>query len=276
VAVVIRCPECKTKFRWLAETESYPSNCPECDFKTGHDRADNDVVVPNILAFSTRATDGVYKAMERAGSSPRESWWAMLGPLPSLDLTGIDWAIIGGESGTGFFVDAEIDTEEAANIGWIGGVNIAVRSEVKVPVIKNQIRFALSGFQKFKLFRPALERNALAPGYGPDRNRFTFDVPRENTVIVRECAVLPEGPLHFAIQFVGVCDLADTAHRHLGGQAEPGPEFPVAEFLNRRGGKHVRLEADRCGERRGFVKRLHRREQLLRLGRVGQQFDLNG
>ena len=55
MAVVIRCPFCKTKFRWLAETESYPSNCPECDFKTGHDRADNDVVVPNILAFSTKA-----------------------------------------------------------------------------------------------------------------------------------------------------------------------------------------------------------------------------
>ena len=66
MAVVIRCPACKTKFRWLAETESYPSDCPECGFHTGHDRADDDVVVPNILSFSTRSTDGVYKAMERA------------------------------------------------------------------------------------------------------------------------------------------------------------------------------------------------------------------
>jgi len=66
VAVVIRCPSCKTKFRWLAETEAYPSNCPQCDFYTGHDRADDDVVVPNILSFASRSTDGVYKAMERA------------------------------------------------------------------------------------------------------------------------------------------------------------------------------------------------------------------
>ena len=66
MAVVIRCPSCKTKFRWLAETEAYPSNCPQCDFYTGHDRDDSDVVVPNILSFSTRSTDGVYKAMERA------------------------------------------------------------------------------------------------------------------------------------------------------------------------------------------------------------------
>ena len=33
----------------------------------------------------------------------------LLGPLPSLDLTGIDWAIIGGESGPG---------ARAMDIGW--------------------------------------------------------------------------------------------------------------------------------------------------------------
>jgi hypothetical protein len=66
VAVVIRCPFCKTKFRWLAETEPYPKDCPECNAYVGHDRADSDVVVPNILAFATRCQDGVYKAMEKA------------------------------------------------------------------------------------------------------------------------------------------------------------------------------------------------------------------
>lgn len=66
MAVVIRCPACKTKFRWLAETEGYPSNCPQCDAYVGHDRADDDVVCPNILSFASRCQDGVYKAMERA------------------------------------------------------------------------------------------------------------------------------------------------------------------------------------------------------------------
>jgi hypothetical protein len=66
MAVVIRCPACKTKFRWFTETEGYPSNCPKCDAYVGHDRADDDVVCPNILSFSTRCQDGVYKAMEKA------------------------------------------------------------------------------------------------------------------------------------------------------------------------------------------------------------------
>jgi hypothetical protein len=66
MAVVIRCPACRTKFRWLAETEAYPSDCPQCGAYVGHDRADDDVVMPNILSFSTRCSDGVYKAMEKA------------------------------------------------------------------------------------------------------------------------------------------------------------------------------------------------------------------
>lgn len=69
MAVVIRCPACRTKFRWLAETESYPSDCPECGAYVGHDRADDDVVMPNILSFATRCSDGVYKAMEKSSEA---------------------------------------------------------------------------------------------------------------------------------------------------------------------------------------------------------------
>lgn len=65
MAVVIRCPFCKTKFRWLAQTEAYPKDCPQCGEYVGHDRADDDVAVPNILSFSSRCTDGVYKMAER-------------------------------------------------------------------------------------------------------------------------------------------------------------------------------------------------------------------
>jgi len=83
VAVVIRCPFCKTKFRWKAETDDYPKNCPECDAYVGHDRADDDVVVPNILAFSTRCQDGVYKAMERASEERVYQAAEMAGCSPS-------------------------------------------------------------------------------------------------------------------------------------------------------------------------------------------------
>jgi hypothetical protein len=83
VAVVIRCPHCKTKFRWLAQTDAYPKDCPECGAYVGHDRADDDVVVPNILAFSTRCQDGVYKAMEKASEQRVYEAAEMAGCSPS-------------------------------------------------------------------------------------------------------------------------------------------------------------------------------------------------
>ena len=88
MAVVIRCPACKTKFRWLAETEAYPSDCPECGFHTGHDRADDDVVVPNILSFATRSTDGVYKAMEKS-SEDRVYQAAEMAGCDASDMAGL-------------------------------------------------------------------------------------------------------------------------------------------------------------------------------------------
>ncbi len=61
---VVKCPGCKQKVKWLADDP--PDDCPACGHRLVSDRADSDVVMPNILAFSTRCQDGVYKAMEKA------------------------------------------------------------------------------------------------------------------------------------------------------------------------------------------------------------------
>jgi hypothetical protein len=61
---VVKCPGCKQKIKWLADDP--PDDCPACGYRLGSDRADDDVVCPNILSFASRCQDGVYKAMERA------------------------------------------------------------------------------------------------------------------------------------------------------------------------------------------------------------------
>jgi len=61
---VVKCPGCKQRIKWLVDDP--PDDCPACGHRLVSDRADDDVVVPNILAFSTRCQDGVYKAMEKA------------------------------------------------------------------------------------------------------------------------------------------------------------------------------------------------------------------
>lgn len=60
----------------------------------------------------------------------------LLGPLPSLDLTGLDWVIVGGESGP---------NSRPCNVGWIREIVAQCRS-AKIPVFVKQIgAYAYSG-----------------------------------------------------------------------------------------------------------------------------------
>lgn len=61
---VVKCPGCKQKIKWLADDP--PDDCPACGHSLASDRADDDVVCPNILSFASRCQDGVYKMMEKS------------------------------------------------------------------------------------------------------------------------------------------------------------------------------------------------------------------
>lgn len=81
MSFVVKCPGCKQKIKWLVDDP--PDDCPACGYRLASDRADDDVVVPNILAFSTRCQDGVYKAMEKASEQRMYQAAEMAGCSPS-------------------------------------------------------------------------------------------------------------------------------------------------------------------------------------------------
>jgi hypothetical protein len=64
MALVVRCPGCRKKFKWKSGTD-LPDECPLCGYETGTDRADDDIVLPAILNRKTKAADQVYRDMER-------------------------------------------------------------------------------------------------------------------------------------------------------------------------------------------------------------------
>jgi hypothetical protein len=78
---VVKCPGCKQRIKWLVDDP--PDDCPACGHRLVSDRADSDVVMPNILAFSTRCQDGVYKAMEKASEQRVYEAAEMAGCSPS-------------------------------------------------------------------------------------------------------------------------------------------------------------------------------------------------
>lgn len=65
----LRCPVCREAFPWKAE-EPFPSHCMVCRAYIGHNRADDDVVMPFFRSAKMSRTDQVYRDIE-AGSEKR-------------------------------------------------------------------------------------------------------------------------------------------------------------------------------------------------------------
>ena len=78
MATVLRCSICRSKFPWDV-TKGYPKFCPECGETIGHDRADDDIVMPFVRSARTKATDDVYRQMETTSEYRMHAAAAMAG-----------------------------------------------------------------------------------------------------------------------------------------------------------------------------------------------------
>jgi len=83
----LRCPDCREKFPWKANSR-FPSYCPLCSAHIGHDRADDDIVMPSIRSITTTATDNVYRQMETASES-RAQEAAQLANVPIAEMSNL-------------------------------------------------------------------------------------------------------------------------------------------------------------------------------------------
>lgn len=82
----LKCPACRKKFPWNP-VEGFPENCPLCETRVAHDRADDDIVVPFIRSNGhTKATDEIYRQME-AGSEVRAQAAAEIAGVPASEMS---------------------------------------------------------------------------------------------------------------------------------------------------------------------------------------------
>jgi hypothetical protein len=72
MAFSLRCPICRKKFPWPDPSKNgFPTHCQVCGEEIGHNRADDDIVLPFIrTSQATKATDKVYRDIE-AGAEVR-------------------------------------------------------------------------------------------------------------------------------------------------------------------------------------------------------------
>ncbi|HSV26174.1 MAG TPA: hypothetical protein VLJ17_24510 [Xanthobacteraceae bacterium] len=89
MAVRLKCPHCEEKFLWqFSDKNQWPKHCPECGEYVGNDRADDDIVMPNILSPSTKSNDRLYRDMETA-SEQRVHAAAEMAGCDASDMSGL-------------------------------------------------------------------------------------------------------------------------------------------------------------------------------------------
>jgi hypothetical protein len=79
MATALVCPLCRGKFRWNVELNGYPENCQVCHAYIGHDRDDDDIVMPSIKSARTRIADETYRQLERSSEHRAEEAARMAG-----------------------------------------------------------------------------------------------------------------------------------------------------------------------------------------------------
>src|SRR4029453_3071833 len=143
---------------------------------------------------------------------------------------------------TGAFI-AHVYAEILISLHLVGVGNIADRQQVELVALLtvHQIAFALAVVKYGALLVANEVTHALATANSPDRHRLVAGLPRQDAVIVSDCAVRLEGRAvlrsgtafgrGLLVNLVGVGHLGDTANHELGGQDSVSAHLLVEKML---------------------------------------------
>lgn len=129
--------------------------------------------------------------------------------------------------------DAEVDAEESANVFWRWRLDFAGDEQVELAADVAQVGLAPVALQQLALALTTQVRHALATLKRPDTHHLLVGAEAEDAVIVGERAARLEGAPGSFVELVGVGHLADSPHRHLGGQAVAFAHGVVGEVVQR-------------------------------------------
>jgi hypothetical protein len=85
--IVLKCPACREKFKYDV-SEGWPDECPICKTDINNRRADDDVVMPNILSFKTKNNDKVARDI-MDGSETRVEMAAAMAGVPTSEMSSL-------------------------------------------------------------------------------------------------------------------------------------------------------------------------------------------
>lgn len=111
-------------------------------------------------------------------------------------------------------------------------INITSGKQVELAANKTQITFTTPVFEKLKLALTGDKRDFQPAPDSPNAHNLFVELPRENTVIVRDCPFQAESSLGIFIQFIGISNFGNLAHGHLSRQSEVSTNIFIDQPVN--------------------------------------------
>jgi hypothetical protein len=133
----------------------------------------------------------------------------------------------------GYIGKAQVNAERAVNVDWLRRFNVTGNEQIKLTTDEAQIGLAPFALQQLKGTVTTQKRYTLLTAtYCPDRHLLSIKIEGQDTVIVRECAMLFEAALFFLTSFVTVGDFRNGTNNHLSRKIETGPNVFVDKPVN--------------------------------------------
>ena len=107
MAVILKCPACREKFKYDV-SQGWPDECPICKTDINNRRADDDVVMPNILSFKTKANDKVARDI-MDGSVQRAEMAAVMAGTSVEDMSNLKITNLNDRNDTQFATKDEVN-----------------------------------------------------------------------------------------------------------------------------------------------------------------------
>lgn len=129
-----------------------------------------------------------------------------------------------------YLSDPHVDSKPIINLSQRRLLNIAGDSQIPLPAVIDQIRFALAILDLLGLPLACNERDSLAASQGPDIDRGVA-AEAQDAVVIGDRSSLTESSLYLLVDLVRVSNLGEHTHRELSTQAEFLPGFMVERLL---------------------------------------------
>lgn len=171
---------------------------------------------------------------------------------------------------------AKVYAEVALNVFGRRFRHFARRQKVEFAPGVNEVAFTLLKLEPLKLTLTRREQHFLTALKRPDRHAELVQLPRQDTSVIGNRAVWPEGALDLAVQLVSVGYLPLYTDSNLSRKSEPVSDLPVNELMERELPPRLRIPSHTRDVVARLISPLKSGKQSGVLFGSGQELNLGG